>query len=111
MEEIVGSIYDEFDTAEEQPVQTLGDNLWRVLGSARLDEISDATGIHFPVDVDFDTLNGLILSRLNHIPRDGTTLDLDAFGLQIHVEKIAHKCVVSATLSLPDAPALPSDTK
>lgn len=104
LEEIVGSIYDEFDTAEEPPVQKLGENLWRALGSARLDEISDATGVSFPEDADFDTLNGLILSRLNNIPRDGTTLDLEAFGLQIHVEKIAHKCVVSATLSLSNAP-------
>ena len=104
LEEIVGSIYDEFDTAEEPPVQKLGESLWRALGSARLDEISDATGVSFPEDADFDTLNGLILSRLNNIPRDGTTLDLEAFGLQIHVEKIAHKCVVSATLSLSNAP-------
>lgn len=104
LEEIVGSIYDEFDTAEEPPVQKLGENLWRALGSARLDEISDATGVSFPEDADFDTLNGLILSRLNNIPRDGTTLDLEAFGLQIHVEKIAHKCVASATLSLSNAP-------
>ena len=46
----------------------------------------------------------VLLCRVYNIPRDGTSLDLLVFFLQIHVEKIAHKCVVSATLSLSNAP-------
>lgn len=98
LEEIVGSIYDESDPAEEQTVQQLEENLWRAQGSAELDELADVLDMAFPEDADFDTLNGLVFSQLNHIPRDGETLDVQAYGLDIHVERIARRRVVSALL-------------
>ena len=98
LEEIVGSIYDETDPAEELPITQIEDGVWRALGSAELDEIADAMDIEFPEDLDFDTLNGLVFSQLNNIPKDGTVLDLQAYGLDIHVERIARRRVVSATL-------------
>ena len=62
--------------------------------------------IEFPEDLDFDTLNGLVFSQLNNIPKDGTVLDLQAYGLDIHVERIARRRVVSATLrKLAEVPA------
>ena len=105
LEEIVGSIYDESDPAEEQDVQRLEENLWRASGSAELDELADALDMAFPEDVDFDTLNGLVFSRLNYIPMDGETLDVQAFGLEIHVERIARRRVVSALLKKTGIPA------
>lgn len=104
LEEIVGSIYDESDPAEEQPIQKLDEGLWRILGSAELDEIADALDMEFPEDVDFDTLNGLVFSQLNTIPTDGTELDLQAYGLDIHVEKIDRRRVASATVRKMEAP-------
>ena len=98
LEEIVGSIYDETDPAEELPITQIEDGVWRALGSAELDEIADAMDIEFPENLDFDTLNGLVFSQLNNIPKDGTVLDLQAYGLDIHVERIARRRVVSATL-------------
>lgn len=105
LEEIVGSIYDESDPAEEQPVQPLEGGLWRVLGSAELEEIAEALEVEFPEDVDFDTLNGLVFSQLNNIPLDGATLDVQAYGLDIHVERIARRRVVSALVRRIDPPA------
>ena len=98
LEEIVGSIYDETDPAEELPITQIEDGVWRALGSAELDEIADAMDIEFPENLDFDTLNGLVFSQLNNIPKDGTVLDLQAYGLDIYVERIARRRVVSATL-------------
>ena len=106
LEEIVGSIYDETDPAEELPITQIEDGVWRALGSAELDEIADAMDIEFPENLDFDTLNGLVFSQLNNIPKDGTVLDLQAYGLDIHVERIARRRVVSATLrKLAEVPA------
>ena len=105
-EESVGSIYGETDPAEELPITQIEDGVWRALGSAELDEIADAMDIEFPEDLDFDTLNGLVFSQLNNIPKDGTVLDLQAYGLDIHVERIARRRVVSATLrKLAEVPA------
>ena len=96
LEEIVGSIYDESDPAEEQPVERLGENRWRALGSATLEELSEATGVEFPEDMDCGTLSGLVFSTLTNIPKDGTALDVTTCGLDIHVEKIQKRRVVTA---------------
>jgi putative hemolysin len=98
LEEIVGSIYDEFDPAEERTIEKLDDNLWRVAGSAELEELAEELHVELPQDEDIDTLNGLVLSQINHIPKDGTEFDVSALGLNIHVDKFARRRVVSATV-------------
>ena len=40
LEEIVGNIYDEFDPQEEQVIEQLEDNLWRISGSCELDQVA-----------------------------------------------------------------------
>ena len=49
LEEIVGNIYDEFDPQDEQEIIPLGDNLWRVSGSADLEELSEVIGFDLPM--------------------------------------------------------------
>lgn len=98
LEEIFGKIYDESDPVEEQAIQKIGENCWRVSGAAELDELAEALELELPEDVDFDTVNGLVLSQLSSIPRDGTVPDVEACGLKIHVEKIEQRRVVTAII-------------
>ena len=110
LEEIVGEIYDEFDEQEAQDVQMLEENLWRIQGGAPLDEINEALHVSLPEDEEFDTLGGLIYSRLTTIPEDGATPCVDAFGLHLQVEKVEDRRVVSALvrkMEAESAPALP----
>lgn len=110
LEEIVGEIYDEFDEQEAQDIQPLEENLWRIQGGAPLDEINEALHVSLPEDEEFDTLGGLIYSRLTTIPEDGATPCVDAFGLHIQVEKVEDRRVVSALVRKTEAesaPALP----
>lgn len=110
LEEIVGDIYDEFDEQEEQDIMPLEENLWRIQGGAPLDEINEALHVSLPEDEEFDTLGGLIYSRLTTIPEDGATPCVDAFGLHIQVEKVEDRRVVSALvrkMEAESAPALP----
>ena len=110
LEEIVGDIYDEFDEKEEQDIMPLEENLWRIQGGAPLDEINEALHVSLPEDEEFDTLGGLIYSRLTTIPEDGATPCVDAFGLHIQVEKVEDRRVVSALVRKTEAesaPALP----
>ena len=51
-----------------------------------------------PEDLDFDTMGGLVFSQLHTIPKDGTVLDVEAYGLQIHVERIEERRIVAATV-------------
>ena len=80
------------------------------LSGAPLDEINEALHVSLPEDEEFDTLGGLIYSRLTTIPEDGATPCVDAFGLHIQVEKVEDRRVVSALVRKTEAesaPALP----
>ena len=100
LECIVGNIYDEFDPQEEQEITQLGDNLWKVAGSADLEEISEALSITLPEEEEYDTLGGLILDHLNAIPEDGSTFSLDLFGMHIDVLEIQDRRIEWTNVSL-----------
>ena len=98
LEEIVGNIYDEFDLEEPEEIEQLEEGLWRVGGSAEIEEVAEALGMTLPDDLPFDTLGGLVFSQLRTIPKDGTVFDVEAYGLFIHVEKIKDRRIVVATV-------------
>ncbi len=93
LEEIVGNIYDEFDPKEEPEITRLSDGRWRISGSAELDSVAEVLDIHLPDDLEYDTLGGLVFSRLTEIPSDGKHPVVECFGLRISVEQIADRRV------------------
>lgn len=99
LEEIVGNIYDEFDPLEDQDIVRLGENLWRVAGSAELEELGEAMEMDLPEDEEYDTLGGLIFDRLSVIPKDGSQFTIDTWGLHIRVEKFSDRRVEVALIS------------
>lgn len=99
LEEIVGNIYDEFDPQEAQEIVPLGDSLWRVAGSAELEAVADALEVKLPEDEEYDTLGGLVFSRLSVIPEDGSQFEVDALGLHIKVEDFTDRRVEWALVS------------
>lgn len=86
LEEIVGNIYDEFDPQEEKEIIPMGDNLWKIAGSAELEAVAEALDIRLPEDEASDTLGGLVFAQLSVIPEDGSKFEVDALGLHIRVE-------------------------
>lgn len=109
LEEIVGNIYDEFDPQAPTPVVRLDENLWRIDGTASMEDISDALEIDLPLDDEFDTLGGLVFSALTFIPEDGSTPEVDVSGLHIRVEKFEEHRVVSALVSRIPEPSVPEE--
>ena len=94
LEEIVGNIYDEFDPQDEQEIIRLEDNLWRVSGSADLEELLETMEIPLPEEeLDFDTLGGLVFANLSVIPEDGSRPVVEAMGLRIRVEELCERRV------------------
>lgn len=63
---IVGNIQDEYDN-EDEFIKNLGDNKFLVDGSASIDDIEENIGITIG-DNDFETIAGLILEKIGHIP-------------------------------------------
>ena len=100
LEEIVGNIYDEFDNpAEDQEIEVLGENLWRVNGTAELEMLSETLDTELPLEEEFDTLSGLVFSVFPRIPEDGSTPEVTLYGLHIQVESICDHRVEKALVS------------
>lgn len=64
LEEIVGNILDEYDT-DSVNIRQVGSN-YLMRGLTPLEEVEDKLGIS--LGDEFDTLNGYLISRLDHIP-------------------------------------------
>ncbi|MEU7632505.1 hemolysin family protein [Nocardia sp. NPDC049220] len=68
IEEILGDVRDEHDE-EERDVRRVSDG-WDCSGLLRIDEVSRATGYDAP-EGEYETLGGLVLTRLGRIPVAG----------------------------------------
>ena len=96
LEEIVGDIFDEFDPAEPQELTEMGQGMWRVAGSMRVEEFAEALDFELPEDREYDTVAGLILSCLPSIPEDGTTPSVEVCGLHFDVQTIEDRKILWA---------------
>jgi len=77
LEEIVGEIVDESDYDEIEELQFLDAHTAEVVGSIHLNVINDRLGLDLVEPDDYDTLAGLVIARLGHIPKAGETVELD----------------------------------
>lgn len=75
IEEIVGDVRDEHDDATPDVVSSGGG--WVVSGLLRIDEVAAATGYRAP-EGEYETIGGLVLQELGHIPTVGETVELSA---------------------------------
>lgn len=91
LEEIVGNIYDEFDGEEDPEIVQIEENLWRFPGNTLMEEVSERIKLELSGKEKYETIGGMVLSCLNTIPKDGTTVDVETEGLSIHVEKIKNR--------------------
>ena len=97
LEEIVGSLYDEYDEPEIE-IEQVGDNVWRIDGGMRLDDISRQLGIQLPAE-EYDTIGGLVFGKLNAIPTVGSTVELPELGVKIRVEAVDERRVERVRLT------------
>ena len=91
LEEIVGNIYDEYDTAEVE-IEPIGEDVFRVAGGVDLGTLGEHFGIDME-DEDVDTVGGLVFKQLGVIPEDGTTPEITVGKLHIQVQEIEDRRV------------------
>lgn len=101
LEEIVGDLDNDYDSAEEEDIVQLDANTWRISGSAEIDLVSEELGIELPVE-EYNTLAGMILGELGTIPEDGTTAEIDAYGLNIKATRIVDHRIEEAVVCKTD---------
>ena len=91
LEEIVGELSEEQEE-EVPPIRTLTDGSYLLSGSISVKDLNDNLGLDLPEEPDYNTLAGLILTRLGRIPAEGEELLVE--GLLLHVERVSHRRVV-----------------
>ena len=70
IEEIVGNIFDEYDTDEEEELVKIDEDTYEVDGLMNIDDVEDIIGIGLPTE-EYDTVSGFILGHLGRFPEDG----------------------------------------
>lgn len=94
LEEIVGDIQDEYDT-EEENITEQNEDEYLVTGETNLEELSEHLGIEFDEEdfENFDTLNGLLISKLDRIPMDGETAVIEICGYEFEIIEAMNKMI------------------
>lgn len=80
VEEVVGEIFDEYDTDAEQPLAEGEHGV--VEGRLNLQDFEEATGVTLPRGA-ADTVGGFVVERLGRLARAGDTVDVDGATLQV----------------------------
>jgi len=101
LEEIVGEIRDEFDEEEKERIQEIDEQEYLVEGSLKLDDINDALGTSFESD-DYDSIGGLIIEKLDHLPETGESAVLDD-GTTLQVMEMDKNRIDKVKMILPDS--------
>jgi CBS domain containing-hemolysin-like protein len=81
LEEIVGEIDDEYDTAKPEVIE-LADGGYRVLARMHVDDFADLIGVDVESDDEgVDTVLGLVAKRLGRVPIPGASVDVEGWRL------------------------------
>ncbi|WP_028601626.1 HlyC/CorC family transporter [Ottowia thiooxydans] len=90
LEQIVGEIEDEFDIdADAGDIFALADNTWRVAGDTPLERVNESFGVQLgthsdsDLEVDFDTIGGLIAHEMGHVPKRGERFQLGGLDFAV----------------------------
>ena len=104
LEEIVGSMQDEYDEEESLIVQ-IDDTTYHIDGMTPLDDVGELFDVLFPDD-DIDTLAGFVISLLGKIPDEDEQLIAQYQNLQFTVLQMDDKRVAKVEVKvLPVEPA------
>lgn len=92
LEEIVGNIMDEYDV-DEQHIKEKGANEYVIDGLTKLEELEELLDIEFYSE--FETINGFLISKMEHIPMDNEKFECEYEGYHFTVLKAKEKMIES----------------
>ncbi|HBX37235.1 MAG TPA: magnesium/cobalt efflux protein [Pseudohongiella sp.] len=82
LEQIIGEIDDEYDVDDESYIKPLGDEQYIVKALTPVEEFNEFFGSEFSED-DADTVGGLLLQELRHIPERDETVALGDYQFTV----------------------------
>ena len=97
LEEIVGDIQDEYDS-EEEDITEEAEGIYLVKGLTSLEDLSEVLELDM-TEEDFDTLNGLMVSELGHIPTEGEQFCMNYHNCQMEIVEVKNKMITLARIT------------
>ena len=92
LEEIVGNIMDEYDV-DEHHIRKKSETEYIIDGLTKLEELEELLDIEF--ESQFETMNGFMISKMEHIPNDNEKFECEFKGFMFSVLKAKEKMVKS----------------
>src|SRR5215469_14865539 len=83
IEQIVGEIDDEFDVEDDLNIRRDAERQFTVRGATRIAEFNEYFGARLSEEEGFDTIAGLIMKQLGHLPRRGEGATIDGFEFRV----------------------------
>ncbi len=82
LEQIVGEIEDEHDFDEEEYIFRRSDTEYTIKALTPIEDFNDYFSVDFD-DEEFDTIGGLVVHQLEHMPQKGETVEMGPFRFEI----------------------------
>jgi magnesium and cobalt transporter len=82
IEQIVGEIEDEHDYDEGAEIFQRGLNEWSAKARTSIEDVNDYFGTDYS-DEEFDTIGGLVVNALGHLPKRGESVDLGTLRFKV----------------------------
>ena len=91
LEEIVGNIQDEYDE-EASYISASGTDGYVIQGKMPLEELEEQLHVNFEEEP-FDTVNGFVISRLEHIPEEGEDFEFEYEGYMFRILEVKDRMI------------------
>ena len=95
LEEIVGNIMDEYDV-DEHHIRKKSATEYTIDGLTKLEELEALLEIEFQSE--FETINGFLISKMEHIPADNEKFECQYKGYNFRVLKAKNKMIKSVSV-------------
>ncbi len=97
LEELVGDILDEFDT-EEPELLLIHEGVYSVDARMWVDDLNKELDLHLPISEGYETIAGLLIDNLGHIPKVGESIKLVDHGIRLNVLHMKGKRILRIKL-------------
>ncbi len=99
LEELVGEIMDEFDE-EEPEVQELEEGVYLVDARTWVERLNEDLRINLPENESYESIGGLVIDRLGHIPRRGEVVKIEESNTTLVVMQMRGRRIMKVKVIL-----------
>lgn len=90
IEEVMGSIFDEYDDEESPEIDKIDDDTYIISGTASLEHVNETLLLELPTE-EYDTLGGFVIGQIGRIPTNEEELEVVYEGVIFKVQGVYEK--------------------